>query len=318
MIKGFKDYLKEEASKEIVFTFGRFNPPTIGHEKLLNRVVAEARGAAYRIYISHSEDPKKNPLSPNDKVSWLRTMFPRFARAIVLDDDVDNALQACTKLYDQGFTKATMVVGEDRVLEFRTLLNKYNGEKLRDGFYNFKGGVNVISAGERDPDAEGVSGMSSSKMRAAAAANDLDAFCGGLPAGLNDKERSSLFNAVRTGLGLRESKDFRKHIKLESVSARREAYVAGEIFGLGDQVILKESDQVAKINFRGSNYVIVEKSDGSKVRKWLDGIEPLVEALEPQSSIAPIPVLAMPVVRRQPITNPTFEGKSLSKLRNRT
>ena len=243
----------------------------------------------------------------------MRGMFPRHARAIILDDDVDNVLQACSKLYSQGFTKVTLVVGEDRVAEFDALLNNYNGERMRDGFYNFKDGVTVASAGQRDPDADSVAGVSASKMRAAAAANDLDAFYDGLPDSLGDKDCQKLLNAVRAGMGLKESTNFRKHIKLESVSERREAYVSREIFNIGDQVIITENDQVGRIDFRGSNYVIVEKADGSKSRKWLDGVEPLVEALEVESSIAPVPILK--AITRTPITNPTYDGKPLSALR---
>ena len=150
-------------------------------------------------------------------------------------------------------------------------------------------------------------------MRAAAAANDLDAFYDGLPDSLGDKDCQKLLNAVRAGMGLKESTNFRKHIKLESVSERREAYVSREIFNIGDQVIITENDQVGRIDFRGSNYVIVEKADGSKSRKWLDGVEPLVEALEVESSIAPVPILK--AITRTPITNPTYDGKPLSALR---
>ena len=162
--------MHEARRKSIAFTFGRFNPPTIGHEKLINKV-ASVRADDYRIYLSRSEDPKKNPLSAKDKLSIMKQMFPRHARKIVINT-TNMILDICTELHKQGITEIFMVVGSDRVREFETIINKYNNVKSRHGFYNFDN-VNVLSAGERDPDAEGATGMSASKMRAAAAKGDL-------------------------------------------------------------------------------------------------------------------------------------------------
>ena len=157
-IQSFSDFLTE-ATKEVTFTFGRYNPPTIGHEKLFDAVKKQARSGAYRIYTSKSQDSKKNPLEFKDKIKFVRKMFPKHARAIMGDKDIRTVFDIATVLYDQGFVQVTMVVGSDRVIEFDTLLQKYNGEKGRHGFYNFEQ-INVVSAGERDPDAEGASGMS--------------------------------------------------------------------------------------------------------------------------------------------------------------
>ena len=211
-VNSFKAYLKED-SGEVVFAFGRFNPPTIGHEKLFDAVKKLSRGSQYRIYPSQSQDPKKNPLDFKLKVKFLRKMFPKYARNIMADKGVKNAFDVVVKLYDQGYTRVTMVAGEDRVIEFEKLLNKYNGVKGRHGFYQFEGGIIVKSAGARDPDAEGATGMSASKLRAAANDNDLKTFAKGMPKGFKDVE--GLFNAVRAGMGLSESKNFRKHVQLE-------------------------------------------------------------------------------------------------------
>lgn len=284
-MKSFAQYLFEDAAKEVVFTFGRFNPPTIGHEKLLDKVASIARGKPYRIYASHSVDKKKNPLPYSEKIKWMRKMFPRHARSII-DDEVNDVFQICSKLYSQGFTKVTMVAGGERVPEFDALLNKYNGQKLRDSFFNFKGGIEVVSAGERDPDAEGVTGMSASKMRAAASANDLDLFSKGLPSSFS-KDAEGLFNSVRTGMGLKESRNFRKHIQLKSVSETREAYVNGDLFNVGDTVVVKESEEVGKIVQCGPNYLIVEFADGSKHRKWLNSVEVLKEEEVPFGATSP-------------------------------
>lgn len=272
--KSFSDYLVEEA-KEVVFTFGRFNPPTTGHEKLISKVASIASGNNYRIYASQSSDPKKNPLDYTTKVKVMRKMFPKHGRNIILDKNVKNALDVLSSLYGQGFTKVTMVVGSDRVNEFNALANKYNGVKARHGFYNFENGINVVSAGERDPDAEGVEGMSASKMRAAAAENDFSTFAKGLPSGF--KGGQELFDTIRKAMGINEQSNYHNHIQLKPISDTREAYVAGELFDEGDEVIIKESNEVGKIVMLGANYVLVEMHDGKKSRKWLSDIEKIEE-----------------------------------------
>ena len=271
-MKSFSEFLSE-STKEITFTFGRFNPPTIGHEKLLNAVQAVAGGGKYAIYASQTSDAKKNPLTYEQKIKFMRKMFPRHARSILIDTNVKTALDVLIKLYDQGYTKVNFVVGSDRVAEFTALMSKYNGVKTRNGFYHFNGGVNIISAGERDPDADDVTGMSASKMRAAATANDMTLFSKGLPHGF--KEVQQLFADVRAGMGLKE--EHTNHIELKTVSEIREQYVKGELFNVGDPVVIKESDEIGSILVCGSNYVIVESSDGKKLRKWLEDVEPLAE-----------------------------------------
>ena len=267
-IKSFSDYLTEN-TKEITFVFGRFNPPTIGHEKLFDVLKKQSRGGNYRIYASHSNDAKKNPLIFKDKIKFLRKMFPKHARNIMADKDVRTVLDIAVKLYDQGFTKVSMVAGSDRVREFDILLNKYNGKEARHGFYNFEGAINIVSAGERDPDSDGATGMSATKMRMTAQQNDLAGFAKGVPAGFDAKD---LFNAVRKGMGLKLENTFRQHVDLPVVSQRREEYVGGELFKEGDIVNIKEENVSGEIVVCGTNYVIVESELGKK-RYWLDAIE---------------------------------------------
>ena len=267
-IKSFSDYLTEN-TKEVAFVFGRFNPPTIGHEKLFEAVKKQSRGGSYRIYASQSVDAKKNPLQFKDKIKFLRKMFPKHARNVMADKDVRTVLDIAVKLYDQGFTKVTLVAGSDRVREFDILLNKYNGQKAKHGFYNFEGAINVVSAGERDPDAEGATGMSASKMRMTAQQNDLAGFAKGIPAGFN---ATDLFNAVRKGMGLKLENTFRQHVELPTVSETREEYVGGNLFQVGDTVTVKESGEIGNIVVCGTNYVILEGVLGKK-RYWLDAVE---------------------------------------------
>ena len=272
MIKNFKSYLIEEA-KEVYFTFGRMNPPTIGHGKVMDTIATKSGGSDWKVYVSQSTGVK-DPLSYSDKVKHLRKMFPKYGRNIMVDKGVRNVFDIATKLYDQGYKRVTMVVGQDRIREFEVLLEKYNGKKARHGFYNFES-IKVISAGRRDPDAEGVEGMSASKQRANAKANDYQAFTLGVPKSMSDRDTRKLFNDVRTGLGLKEETSFKRHIELPKVSDIREKFVKGELFELGDTVVIKESDEVGIVSVLGSNYVIVECGD-RKVRKWLDAVE-LVE-----------------------------------------
>ena len=265
--KSFNEYLTEEKG-EITFVFGRFNPPTVGHEKLFDKLKSVS-GGTYRIYGSKSQDPKKNPLNFKQKVKFLRKMFPKHARSVMADSDVRHVMDIAVKLYNQGYTKVNMVAGSDRVKEFEVLLNKYNGVKARHGFYEFQDKIKVISAGERDPDAEGVTGMSASKMRAAAAEGDAVSFSKGVPRGYDSKE---LFNAVRKEMGIKESPKFREHVELPKVSATREEYVEGNLFTVGDTVVLKETNDVGTISVCGSNYLVVEFGQWKK-RVWLDQVE---------------------------------------------
>ena len=270
MINSFKSFLIEE-EKTVYFTFGRMNPPTIGHEKLMTKLSEKSGKNPYRVYLSHSQDAKKNPLSFNEKVKYSRKMFPKHARQIMSDMKVKTVFDAATKLYNEGFKKVAMVVGSDRINEFNALLNKYNGKKGRHGFYNFEN-INVVSAGERDPDADGAKGMSASKMRQAVMEKDFTSFSQGLPRSVSNSEAKKLYNSVRSGMGLKEQKEFKNHVSLAKVSDRREEYVEGKILNAGDKVTIKENNKNGVVISRGSNYVIVE-SEGKQRRYWLDAVE---------------------------------------------
>ena len=271
MIKNFSQYLVEE-EREVYFTFGRMNPPTIGHGKVMDMLAKKSGKADYKVFVSQSQDAKKNPLSYSDKIKHTRKMFPKHARNIMVDKSVKTAINAMVALYDQGYKSVTMVVGDDRITEFEVLLNKYNGTKARHGFYNFKN-IKVVSAGKRDPDSAGVEGMSASKQRENASKNDFVSFSQGVPKSMSNPDTRKLFNDVRQGMGLKEANEFRNHLELETVSETREKFVAGELFEVGDTVVIKENDEIATISILGANYVIVETNDGKKMRKWLEAVE---------------------------------------------
>ena len=162
---------------------------------------------------------------------------------------------------------------------FDTILKKYNGVKGRHGFYNFES-INVVSAGERDPDAEGVTGMSASKQRANAKENNYTAFSQGVPSRMSDKDTRKLFNDVRKGMGLTEEKKFKRHVDLGKLNEMRENYVKGGLYEIGDTVVIKSTEEVGVVSVLGSNYVVVETKD-KRLRKWLQDIEIVEKSLTP-------------------------------------
>jgi len=276
-VPSFKQYLVEE-TREVFFTFGRMNPPTIGHGKLMNTMSAKAGKNPYKVYLSQSSDARKNPLTYEQKIKHVRKMFPKHARSIIKDKKLRNVFEVASSLYDQGFNRVTMVVGADRITEFQTLLNKYNGTKGRHGFYNFEK-INIVSAGDRDPDAEGVEGMSASKQRENAKNNDFTTFAQGVPSNMNNRDAKRLFNDVRKGMGLQETKEFKNHVELEKVSEVREKYVEGNLFSEGDEVRTR-SGKTGYIHRLGSNYVIVALDEGRISRHWLEDVELIEDTMD--------------------------------------
>jgi len=188
--------------KTAVFVFGRFNPPTIGHEKLLNALTATAQreGGKALVYTSSTQDAKKNPLSKNQIFQYLAKAFPKQRKTFQSRSTAKTALEVAVELSGK-YDKLVMVVGSDRVSDFSSLLNTYNGKKSKHGFYEYKE-IDIVSAGERDPDADGASGMSASKMRKAATQGDFEAFQMGASSELTVKDKRNMMNDVRKGLKL--------------------------------------------------------------------------------------------------------------------
>ena len=187
-----------EAPITVAFTFGRFNPPTIGHEKLINKL-ANVGADDYKVYASHSQNPKKDPLQYAKKIAYMKKSFPKHKKNIVVSE-ARTIFDILTEL-NKTYQNIVIVAGSDRVTEVKTLSNKYNGVNSKHGYYKFDN-IQVISAGERDPDAEGATGMSASKMRAAAQANDFDSFKQGTP--FPDAQAKKLYFDVRKSMGIRE------------------------------------------------------------------------------------------------------------------
>lgn len=194
--------LFEAEAKHISFCFGRMNPPTIGHAQLLDTVASV--GGEYKIFVSQSQDPKKNPLDYSTKINFIRAMFPKHAKNVVEDSSLNTVVKVASHLYDQGYNHATFVAGSDRLEEMKKLLLAYNGvEGKAHGYYKFET-LDFKSSGDREDGAEGVAGISASGARAAAANGDFEAFQEATGAG---KYAKKLYDAVRKGMGISEDVD---------------------------------------------------------------------------------------------------------------
>lgn len=259
-MKNYRQLLKELPSKTIVLVFGRFNPPTVGHELLIKVVkkVASNNNADYAIYVSRTQDKKKNPLSVERKIHYLNLMFPHTNFQPASSEAVNPILVA--KVLNKKYKNLIMVCGSDRVEDYNKYLNSQNG---KDYHYD---SIQVISAGERDPDADDASGMSASKMRAVAIKGDYPAFKKGLPGSIRDIDGKLLMNEIRIGMGHDALKEQINLVK----DTIREQYFKGEIFNIGDLV---ESNSVQyEIVKRGSNHLLLREESGALVSKWIQDV----------------------------------------------
>ena len=200
----FKEYLQEAAEKHGVMAFGRMNPPTAGHEKVVDKVheVAKEHNASHMVVLSHSQDAKKNPLSADQKVKHFKRAFPGTS-VTAATKETPTLLHHAAKMHGQGIQHLHVVAGSDRADDYKKLLHTYNDKKLAHGHYNFKS-ITVHSSGERDPDAEGTTGVSASKMREHAASGNKKEFHAGLPSGMKQAHRDHLYSDVRKGMGIHE------------------------------------------------------------------------------------------------------------------
>ena len=196
-MQSFIDFLTEEAeAKHAVLAYGRMNPPTIGHAQVIDTVARSAAGGDYFVFVSQTQDIKKNPLDYATKVKFIKAMFPQQANHVVYDPSIKTIIQVAQWLYTKGYRSVTMVAGSDRLDSFKELLEKYNGVKSPNGYYQFDS-INFVSSGDRDPDGDGLAGVSATAARAAAKADNLESFAQATGAGDLAKP---LFHAVRKGL----------------------------------------------------------------------------------------------------------------------
>ena len=264
---GEGDQSSGETTETLTVAFGRFNPPTVGHGKLLAAAKKASAGEDMKIYPSRSQDAKKNPLDPDMKVSFMKKMFPDYSENIVNDDEMKSIFNVLTTADEQGYRNVNIIVGSDRQSEFENLATKYNGD-----LYNFEN-IRVISAGVRDADAEGVEGMSASKMRKAVMDDDFKAFRSGTPKELDDGDTQALFDAVRAGMGVKKKKA--EVAEMWEIAPKydqrglREQYVNGLIYRLGDIVESLHTGLVGKIIRRGTNHLICVTKEDYMFKSWI-------------------------------------------------
>ena len=256
------------SSESAVVVFGRFNPPTTGHEKLLKSANDEAArvGSDLRIYPSRTVDAKKNPLQPGTKIEYMQKMFPDYGEMIKDDPNAKTIFDVLVACENVGYKSVTIVVGQDRLAEFQGLAQKYNGE-----LYNFEE-IKVISAGARDPDAEGLEGMSASKMRDAAAKDDFKAFAKGIP-NIGNMEKKNLYNILQKSMGVKKTElakeDTWQHAPKLDPFGLRVAYLNEEIFKVGSLVENVNTGVRGRITRRCSNHVIVQTPEHTMFKAWL-------------------------------------------------
>ena len=247
----------------LTVTFGRFNPPTVGHKKLLDAAKSAAGKGALKIYPSRSQDTKKNPFDADEKVDMMRQMFPDHADNIVNDPNSKTIFDVLKQAHQDGYSSVKIVVGGDRVKEFKKLSGDYNGQ-----LYDFSG-VETVSAGERDPDAEGIEGMSASKMRKAAADNDFKLFRQGIPTNIDDKTAKQMMNNLRKKMQVKEGWSLWEIAPKFDWKNLRENYVSGKIFKVNGLVENLNTGLIGKVIRRGTNYLICVTEDNIMFKSWI-------------------------------------------------
>ena len=252
----------------LTLAFGRFNPPHAGHQQLMDIAAASAEQeeSDYIIVPSRSQDPKKNPLDADTKVSVMRQMFPQHSERIVNDGANRTIFDVLKKAHNDGYTNVRIVAGQDRVKEFDKLSQNYNGQ-----LYQFDN-MEVVSSGDRDPDSDGVEGLSSSRMRLAAAEGDFKTFRAGLPEGLPRKDAMTLFDTVRQSMNVQEMKEFWNIWEIApkyDAENLRESYINKEIFNIGDRVENLNTGLIGRIIRRGANHLICVAENNIMFKSWV-------------------------------------------------
>ncbi len=341
----FKDYIKEATEKDTaVMAFGRFNPPTVGHEKLIQKVrsVADQHNAKGHVFASHTELKEKDPLPQKAKIGYLNQIA--HGNEIHGSSSAEPTfLHAAAKLHSMGHKHLVMIAGSDRIKEYKDKLEKYNdGKDYPHGKYKFKS-IKVVSSGERDPDAEGVEGMSGTKMRDLARNNKHKQFESGLPEALKDnaKEIGDHVRAIKpkavkedyenphrfddaTPEGTAYMQKMTPGQKIECTTgvwseklgacvSVREAYMQNEIFKINDIVEATNGDR-GPIVFRGASYVTLKLNENKTVKHWLKDIQetnkvwPVVEPVPTKkTNEQKIPALFMSKEQLEEMTNSKME-----------
>ena len=269
----------EKTKGTLTVAFGRFNPPTTGHEKLLNTVASSSDDGDYVIIPSRSQDKKKNPLDPDMKVSVMKQMFPQHSEKIVNDPSNKTIFDILKRAHNDGYAGVRIVGGADRQKEFDKLVNNYNGK-----MYQFDN-IEVRSAGDRDPDSDSVEGMSASKQRKAAAENDFDNFLKGVPTAMNKKAARELFDNVRKSMNIKEGWNLWEIAPKFDWKNLRENYLNKKVFNIGETVQNINTGLIGRIIRRGTSYLICVTEDKIMFKSWLKDITEAVVNGTDQSGV---------------------------------
>tara|TARA_B100001564_G_scaffold270376_1_gene232001 strand:- start:1166 stop:2437 length:1272 start_codon:yes stop_codon:yes gene_type:complete len=256
----------EKTRGTLTIAFGRFNPPTTGHGKLLDTVASSSDEDDYMIIPSRTQDKKKNPLDTDTKVSMMKKMFPNHSEKIVNDPSNRTIFDVLSRAHNDGYANVRIVGGGDRVKEFDKLANDYNGK-----LYQFDN-LEVMSAGDRDPDSDDVTGMSASKQRKAAAEGDIKAFMKGVPKSLSKKDAEELFQKIRSAMNIKEGWNMWEIAPKFDWKNLRENYVSKRIYRIGQFVENVNTGLVGKIIRRGTSYLICVTEDDIMFKSWIKDV----------------------------------------------
>jgi hypothetical protein len=258
----------------LTVAFGRFNPPTIGHQQLMDvasQAASQDKDGQYLIFPSRSQDKKKNPLDPDTKIAYMQKFYPQHAGNIVNDANTKTIFDVLKMAHNNGYAGVRIIGGADRVKEFEKLSNQYNGQ-----LYNFDN-IEVVSAGDRDPDAKGVEGMSASRMRLAAAEGDFKTFKSGLPPEVKPSEAKELFNILRGAMNIKEGWDAWEIAPEFDYQNLRESYLTEAIFRVGELVENLNTGLIGRIIRRGTNYLICVTESGQMFKSWIKDLAEYTE-----------------------------------------
>jgi len=278
----------EKTKGTLTVAFGRFNPPTTGHEKLLNQVAKSSDENDYIIVPSRSQDAKKNPLDADSKIGVMRQMFPKHSEKIVNDPANRTIFDVLKKAHNDGYSGVRVVGGADRQKEFDKLVNTYNGK-----LYKFDK-VEVVSAGDRDPDADDVTGMSASKQRKAAAEGDLKSFMKGIPSSMEKKAAEELYKNIRKAMNIKEGWNLWQIAPKFDWEGLRENYIGEKIYQIGQLVENLNTGLVGRIIRRGANHLIWVTEDNYMFKSWIKD----VSETQKESYDAPTEVSGVPADQR--------------------
>ena len=254
----------------LTIAFGRFNPPTTGHEKLLDTVASSSDDNDYMIVPSRTQDKKKNPLDADTKVSVMQKMFPKHKDKIVNDKANRTIFDVLKKAHTDGYANVRILGGADRVKEFEKLTGNYNGK-----LYQFDK-LEIKSAGDRDPDSDDITGMSASKQRKAAAEGDIKTFMKGVPKSLNQKDAEELFKKIRTAMNVKEGFNMWEIAPKFDWKGLRDNYVQEKIYRVGHLVENMKNGLVGRIIRRGATHLICVTEENFMFKSWIKDVSEAV------------------------------------------